>query len=287
MYELSTRSMRMTTAAPTAGPARVPAPPMRTITKAVIDVRDLHRSFGGVTALDGVTLAVAEGERRAIIGPNGAGKTTLFNILTGELAPTGGTVRLAGEDVTGRRTFELARRGLARMYQRNELFDPLTARENVALALTAKAGPYRFGGIPADEARAADELLERVGLAGAGATPARALSHGQRRQLELAVALATAPRVLLLDEPTAGMSPAETARIAELIAALDRALTLLIVEHDMDVVFRLADRITVLHEGKVIADGTPAQVRGDTLVNEVYLGKVIGVEGAPPPRTPR
>jgi len=253
----------------------------------VIDVRDLHRSFGGVTALDGVTLAVAEGERRAIIGPNGAGKTTLFNILTGELAPTGGTVRLAGEDVTGRRTFELARRGLARMYQRNELFDPLTARENVALALTAKAGPYRFGGIPADEARAADELLERVGLAGAGATPARALSHGQRRQLELAVALATAPRVLLLDEPTAGMSPAETARIAELIAAMDRALTLLIVEHDMDVVFRLADRITVLHEGKVIADGTPAQVRGDTLVNEVYLGKVIGVEGAPPLRTPR
>ena len=253
----------------------------------MIDVRDLHRSFGGVTALDGVTLAVAEGERRAIIGPNGAGKTTLFNILTGELAPTGGTVRLAGEDVTGRRTFELARRGLARMYQRNELFDPLAARENVALALTAKAGPYRFGGIPADEARAADELLERVGLAGAGATPARALSHGQRRQLELAVALATAPRVLLLDEPTAGMSPAETARIAELIAAMDRALTLLIVEHDMDVVFRLADRITVLHEGKVIADGTPAQVRGDTLVNEVYLGKVIGVEGAPPPRTPR
>ena len=253
----------------------------------MIDVRDLHRSFGGVTALDGVTLAVAEGERRAIIGPNGAGKTTLLNILTGELAPTGGTVRLAGEDVTGRRTFELARRGLARMYQRNELFDPLAARENVALALTAKAGPYRFGGIPADEARAADELLERVGLAGAGATPARALSHGQRRQLELAVALATAPRVLLLDEPTAGMSPAETARIAELIASLARSLTLLVVEHDMDVVFRLADRITVLHEGKVIADGTPAQVRGDTLVNEVYLGKVIGVEGAPPPRTPR
>jgi len=241
----------------------------------VIDVRDLRRSFGGITALDGVTLSVAEGERRALIGPNGAGKTTLFNVLTGEIAPTGGTVRLAGEDVTGRRTFELARRGLARMYQRNELFDPLPARDNVAIALAAKAGPYHFGRGPAGEDRAADEVLARVGLDGAGGTPARALSHGQRRQLELAVALAAGPRVLLLDEPTAGMSPAETARITELIAALERSLTLVIVEHDMDVVFRLADRITVLHEGKVIADGTPAQVRGDTLVNEVYLGKVI------------
>jgi branched-chain amino acid transport system ATP-binding protein len=122
---------------------------------------------------------------------------------------------------------------------------------------------------------AADELLERVGLGGRQATPARALSHGERRQLELAVALARRPRVLLLDEPTAGMSPAETARITELIASLDRSLTLVIVEHDMDVVFQLAERITVLHEGRVIAEGTPAQVRGDTLVNEVYLGKVV------------
>jgi ABC-type branched-subunit amino acid transport system ATPase component len=242
----------------------------------VIETSDLRREFGGIKALAGVSLKVAEGERRAIIGPNGAGKTTLFNVLTGELEPTAGEVRLAGENVTGRRPHELARRGVARMYQRNELFDPLPARDNVAIAVAAAAGPYRpLRSPPASELAAADELLERVGLGARGAVPARALSHGERRQLELAVALARRPRVLLLDEPTAGMSPAETARITELIASLDRSLTLVIVEHDMDVVFRLAEWITVLHEGKVIAEGTPAQVRGDTLVNEVYLGKVV------------
>jgi len=242
----------------------------------MIETSDLRREFGGIKALAGVSLRVAEGERRAIIGPNGAGKTTLFNVLTGELEPTAGEVRLAGENVTGRRPHELARRGVARMYQRNELFDPLPARDNVAIAVAAAAGPYRpFRSPPSSELVAADELLERVGLGTRSATPARALSHGERRQLELAVALARRPRVLLLDEPTAGMSPTETARITELIASLDRSLTLVIVEHDMDVVFRLAERITVLHEGRVIAEGTPAQVRGDTLVNEVYLGKVV------------
>jgi ABC-type branched-subunit amino acid transport system ATPase component len=242
----------------------------------MIETRELRREFGGIKALAGVSLNVAEGERRAIIGPNGAGKTTLFNVLTGELEPTAGEVRLAGENVTRLRPHELARRGVARMYQRNELFDPLSARDNVAIAVAAAAGPYRpFTSPPKSERVAADDLLERVGLGARAATPARALSHGERRQLELAVALARRPRVLLLDEPTAGMSPAETGRIAELIASLDRSLTLVIVEHDMDVVFRLAERITVLHEGRVIAEGTPAQVRGDTLVNEVYLGKVV------------
>lgn len=242
----------------------------------MIETQDLRRDFGGIVALAGVTLRIADGERRAIIGPNGAGKTTLFNILTGELEPTSGAVRLGGEDVTGRRPHELARRGLARMYQRNELFDPLTARENVCLALGASAGPYRpFTSPPARRGAEADALLERVGLAGRGAASARSLSHGERRQLELALALACRPRVLLLDEPTAGMSPAETARIAGLIASLDRTLTIVIVEHDMDVVFRFADRVAVLHEGRVIAEGTPDQVRADTQVNEVYLGKVV------------
>lgn len=242
----------------------------------MIETQALRRVFGGITALDGVTLHVDQGERRAIIGPNGAGKTTLFNVLTGELAPTSGTVRLAGEDVTRRQPHELARRGLARMYQRNELFDPLTARDNVALAIAASAGPYRpFTSPPASERTACHELLARVGLTGRGEVPAGALSHGERRQLELALALAQRPRVLLLDEPTAGMSSAETARITDLIASLDRSLTIVIVEHDMDVVFRLADRISVLHEGRVLAEGTPEQMRGDRVVNEVYLGKVV------------
>ncbi len=244
----------------------------------MIEIRDLRRSFGGVKALDGVTLTVRDGERRAVIGPNGAGKTTLFNVLTGELPPTGGDVRLAGAQITRLRPWQRARLGLARVYQRTELFAPLSARENVALAVAARAGPYRgFRAPPRSEYTAADALLERVGLAGRENAAARILSHGERRQLELAVALAQRPRVLLLDEPTAGMSPAETARITELISGLDRALTILIVEHDMDVVFRLADRVSVLHEGRVIADGTVSEIRGDVRVHDVYLGKAVSV----------
>jgi branched-chain amino acid transport system ATP-binding protein len=242
----------------------------------MIETRDLRRDFGGVRALDGVSLHVAEGERRAIIGPNGAGKTTLFNILTGELAPTTGNVLIAGEDVTGERPHQLARRGIARMYQRNELFEPLTALENVALSLGASRGPYRpFTSSRAATRAAALPLLERVGLGPRADAPARSLSHGERRQLELALALGQDPRVLMLDEPTAGMSPAETARITTLIASLERSLTIVIVEHDMDVVFRIADRISVLHEGRVLAEGDPDEVRGDRTVNEVYLGKVV------------
>jgi branched-chain amino acid transport system ATP-binding protein len=164
------------------------------------------------------------------------------------------------------------------VYQRTELFPPLSARQNVALSLAARRGPYRvFRSPPPSERAQADAMLARVGLGGREEVLARALSHGERRQLELAVALAQMPRVLLLDEPTAGMSPVETARITELVAGLDRALTIVIVEHDMDVVFRLADRVTVLHEGRVIADGAAADVRGDVRVHDVYLGKVVTV----------
>jgi len=244
----------------------------------VIEIRELRRAFGGVVALDGVSLTLAEGERRAVIGPNGAGKTTLINVLAGEIAQTAGMIRLAGRDITRLRSWQRARLGLAHVYQRTELFAPLSARDNVALAVAAREGPYRvFRAPPRAEYSEADEVLERVGLAGRKDAAARTLSHGERRQLELAVALAQRPRVLLLDEPTAGMSPLETARIAELIAGLDRALTILIVEHDMDVVFRLADRVTVLHEGRVIADGTAADVRGDVRVHDVYLGKAVTV----------
>ena len=185
-------------------------------------------------------------------------------------------MRLGAEDVTGLPTHALARRGLARMYQRNELFDGLSARENVALGLAAARGPYRLSRAGSGgEWAAAERVLAEVGLADRARARVRTLSHGERRQLELAITLAQRPRVLLLDEPTAGMSPAETADITRLIADLDRSLTMLIVEHDMDVVFRLADRITVLHEGRVIADGAPADIRGDRRVNEVYLGRVV------------
>jgi branched-chain amino acid transport system ATP-binding protein len=244
----------------------------------MIEIRDLRRSFGGVVAIDGVSLRIAEGERRAVIGPNGAGKTTLINILAGEISPTGGAVLLGGRDVTRLRSWQRARLGLAHVYQRTELFSSLSARDNVALALAARRGPYRvFRASPRSERADAEAMLERVGLAGREELVVRALSHGERRQLELAVALAQKPRVLLLDEPTAGMSPLETARITDLVAGLHRALTILIVEHDMDVVFRLADRVTVLHEGRVIADGTAADVRGDVRVHDVYLGKAITV----------
>jgi branched-chain amino acid transport system ATP-binding protein len=233
----------------------------------MIEIRDLRRAFGGVVAIDGVSLKISDGERRAVIGPNGAGKTTLINILGGEIPPTAGAVWLAGRDITRLRTWQRARLGLAHVYQRTELFAPLSARENVALAVAARRGPYRvFGAPPRSERTEADAMLERVGLAGREQVAVRALSHGERRQLELAVALAQHPRVLLLDEPTAGMSPAETARITALIAGLDRTLTILIVE-----------RVTVLHEGRVIADGTAADVRGDVRVHDVYLGKALTV----------
>ena len=241
----------------------------------MIEVRSLTRAFGGIQALAGVDLRVARGERRAVIGPNGAGKSTLFNVLTGELRPTSGTVRMAGIDLAPLTTWQRARLGLSRMYQRNELFEPLTARENVALAVLARAGAYRAGPPSRAERASADALLAQVGLAGREGTPARALSPGERRQLELALALARRPEVLLLDEPTAGMSPAETVLITALIGGLDRSLTVLIVEHDMDVVFRLADRITVLHEGRAIAEGTPEEIRADTQVHDVYLGKAV------------
>ena len=247
----------------------------------LLAVERLTKSFAALKALNGVSLAVEPRERRALIGPNGAGKTTLFNLITGHLAPNGGRVLFEGEPLTGLAPHAVARRGISRSFQRTSLFPRLDVGENLRLAAAADGrGSWNlFGSVarlaaPRARARA---VAQQVGLAERLAEPAGRLSYGEQRQLELGVALATAPRLLLLDEPTAGMSPEETQRMTRLLAALPREITLLIIEHDMDVVFSLADRITVLHYGEVLSEGAPDAVKADPRVYEVYLG--TGDEG--------
>jgi branched-chain amino acid transport system ATP-binding protein len=242
----------------------------------VLTLDGLRRSFGAVNAVNGVTLAVAAHERRAIIGPNGAGKTTLFNLITGHLAPTGGRILFEDVPIAGLPPHAVARRGISRSFQRPNVFPRLPVKENLRLAAAAGGrGNYDLLGsvgrlrVPAERAGATAEavrLTDRLDV------PAGTLSYGEQRQLEIGIALATRPRLLLLDEPTAGMSPEETQRMTELLDGLSREITLLIIEHDMDVVFTLADRITVLHYGEVLAEGTAADVRANPRVYEVYLG---------------
>jgi ABC-type branched-subunit amino acid transport system ATPase component len=238
---------------------------------------NLGKSFGGFHALKGVTLAVPSGERRAIIGPNGAGKSTLFNLIGGQTVPTAGRVRLDGEDVTGLPPFRMWRRHLTRTFQRNSIFPSLTVAENVRLPVIARHGighrawaGRRHGDLENEVA----ELLRRVDLAERRHARASDLAYGEQRQLELAIALAGGPRLLLLDEPTAGMSPAETHTMIDMLAALPREISLLIVEHDMDVVFALADMVTVLYSGEVLAEGTPSAIREDERVVRVYLERL-------------
>ena len=236
----------------------------------------LSRAFGALGALNRVSLEVAPRERRAIIGPNGAGKTTLFNVITGQLAPTSGRILLDGAPIGGLAPHAVARRGISRSFQRNNLFPKLAVEENLRLAAAVGApGTWDLLGSlarrrgPLDRAR---EVADVVGLSARLAEPAGRLSYGEQRQLEVGIALATSPRLLLLDEPTAGMSPEETLRMTRMIEALPREVTLLIIEHDMDVVGSLADRVTVLHYGEVLSEGTFAQVKADPRVYEVYLG---------------
>jgi branched-chain amino acid transport system ATP-binding protein len=246
------------------------------VTPPLLAVEGLSRTFGAVSALDRVSFSVAPRERRAIIGPNGAGKTTLFNIITGELRPTGGHIRLEGVPIDGLAPHAVARRGISRSFQRNNLFPRLPVRENLRLAAAARApGTWDLLGSverrrgPLDRAQ---EVAGVVGLAERLDEPAGRLSYGEQRQLEVGVALATSPRLLMLDEPTAGMSPEETQRMTRMLEALPRDVTLLIIEHDMDVVGSLADRVTVLHYGEVLTEGTFAEVKADPRVYEIYLG---------------
>lgn len=239
----------------------------------ILRLEKVSVAFGNFRALTDVDLFVQAGERRAIIGPNGAGKSTLFNAIAGQRRPTRGHIYLAGREITGLGPDRIWSNGLARTFQRSQLFLGLTVWDNVELACAAH-GQGGFGiriNRPAMEAEIAD-VLARVHLGDRADVEARRLAYGEQRQLELALALAGRPKILLLDEPTAGMSPAETESMVGLMTGLPREITLLIVEHDMDVVFSLADSITVLHLGEVLAFGTPDEIQRNEKVREVYIG---------------
>jgi branched-chain amino acid transport system ATP-binding protein len=243
----------------------------------ILELDRVSRAFGSLRAVDGVSLAVAEGSRHALIGPNGAGKSTLFNVVGGALRASAGRVLFAGQDVTRLPEWRRARLGLARTFQHSSVLLHCTATENVLIGVQREAG---LGGrlLPTPRRRRREllercgQLLDRVGLSGRDRVPAAALSHGERRQLELAMALGLRPRLLLLDEPAAGMSPAETTRLTALLKELPGDVSVLLIEHDLDVVFGLADTVTVLHLGRHLATGTPAEIRADPAVQSAYLG---------------
>jgi branched-chain amino acid transport system ATP-binding protein len=241
-----------------------------------LELRGVAKAFGGLRALDGIDLTVQAGERRALIGPNGAGKTTLFNLIGGSLPVTSGSIRLFGRDVTGMPAHRRAALGLARTFQITTLFPDLSALENCLLAVQAPTRakfamlrPLTSFAALRERART---TLDAVGLASAEGARVRNLSHGEQRQLEIALALAGQPRVLLLDEPTAGLSPAESHLMADLLRRLDPAITALMIEHDMDVALAVSEHVTVLHHGRVVADGPRDAVRADPHVREIYLG---------------
>jgi ABC-type branched-subunit amino acid transport system ATPase component/ABC-type branched-subunit amino acid transport system permease subunit len=254
------------------GPGGAPAAP----SEPILVVDGVSKHFGGLVAVKDVSFDVRPGRIHAIIGPNGAGKTTLFNVVTGLLRPSSGKVLLDGEEVTRRPAWQLVKRGIGRSFQQTNLFWALSALDNVTLAHAAAQGvTRRLGGShPAPVRARARELLDRVGLGGFATVPANALSHGDQRSLELAAALAVDSRLLLLDEPTAGLSPAETKTAVRLIEriAREQGITVVFVEHDMEVVFGVADWITVLHRGVVLAEGTPQQIRSNPDVRTAYLG---------------
>ena len=249
----------------------------------LLRVQSLAKRFGGIVATDDLSLSIPEGELHAVIGPNGAGKTTLIAQLSGQLVPNSGRIFFGGSDITGVSMPSRSLLGLARSFQITSLFLDLSVLDNVALAVQAHAGhSFHFWRSARrepelrDPARAA---LARVGLSARADLPASALSHGEHRQLELAMALASQPRMLLLDEPMAGLGPEESARMVSMLRDLKKELTILLVEHDMEAVFALADRITVLVYGRVIASGKPEDIRNNAQVRDAYLGEQEAVHG--------
>ncbi len=246
---------------------------------ALLSVRGLSKRFGGVRAVDHIDLDVAPRETVALIGPNGAGKTTFYNLLSGRMQPSTGSIVFDGRDVTGLPPHRISRLGISRSFQITNIFPELTARENVEVALTALHGKaLRFFSRAAGDQELHDEaqaLLDRLGLGSLAASRAGTMSYGDKRLLEIAIVLATRPRLVLLDEPTAGMTPEETHGVVELVRQLAQTseYTFLITEHDMEVVFGLADRIVVMHRGAVLAQGSVDEIRASRVVREAYLGE--------------
>jgi branched-chain amino acid transport system ATP-binding protein len=243
----------------------------------VLELENVSKHFGGLVATDSVTLAVRPGEVHALIGPNGAGKTTLVAQIAGDLASDGGTIRFDGADVTRAPQHERVRAGLARSYQVTSIFGSLSVLDNLALAVQARSGssfsfwrPVATESALAEEARA---IAARIGLGGREDALAATLAHGEQRALEVGLALATRPRLVLLDEPMAGLGPEESRAMIELVERVREQAAVLLVEHDMDAVFRLADRISVLVSGRVIASGAPEAIRADAEVRKAYLGE--------------
>jgi branched-chain amino acid transport system ATP-binding protein len=241
----------------------------------ILQLRGIGRRFGGVVAVAGVDLTVGAGERRAILGPNGAGKTTLFNLISGEFAPSGGTVELFGQDVTTAPARARARMGLSRTFQTSRLFGGLSVEDNLYLAvLGVRDGHLRLVKNSADrdmreEARA---MAESVGLGDRRDIMVAELSHGEQRQLEVGMARVARPKLMMLDEPAAGLSRAERDNLTELLLGLDPSITLILIEHDMDVALRVAQWVTMMHDGRVIVEGTPDEIRADETVHALYLG---------------
>ncbi|PYC75086.1 ABC transporter ATP-binding protein [Micromonospora arborensis] len=243
----------------------------------LLSAEEVSVRYGSLTALAGVDLSIHEGQRHALIGPNGAGKTTLLDVIGGATKPQRGTVRFAGRDISRLGPAARARRGINRIHQRPAVFPTLTATENVVVAALPRVVPRRrwwSGGRRRTAQHRAGPLLERMGLADVAAVPAGHLAHGQRRQLEIAMALAGSPRLLLLDEPAAGLSANEVGRLVDLLRALPRAIAVLLVEHRLDLVYALSDTVTVLRDGQTLAAGTPDEIRTSPLVRQAYADGV-------------
>ncbi|GAB4576951.1 MAG: ABC transporter ATP-binding protein [Roseibium sp.] len=242
----------------------------------VLEIRNLNKYFGAVHVSRNISLAVPDGKCHALIGPNGAGKTTLIHQISGVLAPDAGEIFLAGRNITASKTWQRAQAGLGRTFQLTSILPSFSVLENVALAAQAKSGSsFRFFRPAAREKslnEAATATLERLGMADRASVPASDLSHGERRLLELAIALAGAPRFLLLDEPMAGLGRVESTMLIDILADLRRSIPMLLVEHDMDAIFRLADTVSVLVDGQIVAEGTPDEVRNDAAARAAYLG---------------